>query len=42
MVGVSKWGLETCQKVQEDYTSHSWEPLKPRFEKPEGLQMNKD
>jgi homogentisate 1,2-dioxygenase len=34
MVGVTEWGLETCQKVQNDYNSHSWETLKPHFKLP--------
>jgi hypothetical protein len=32
MVGVSKWGLKTCQKVQHDYNAESWTPLKSRFD----------
>lgn len=32
MVGVSEWGLNTCEKVQQDYTAESWEPLKRRFD----------
>ncbi|PGH08214.1 homogentisate 1,2-dioxygenase [Blastomyces parvus] len=34
MVGVSEWGLKTCQKVQEDYNDESWTPLKPNFQNP--------
>jgi len=34
MVGVSEWGLKTCQKVQQDYHEESWEPLKPMFVNP--------
>ena len=37
MVGVTEWGLCKCKKVQEDYNSESWEPLKARF-KGEGLK----
>lgn len=33
-VGVSEWGLKTCEKVQPDYTAESWEPLKPIFKNP--------
>lgn len=31
MVGVTRWGLETCEKIQEDYNAHSWESLQPHF-----------
>jgi len=31
MLGVTEWGLKTCQKVQPEYLAHSWEPLKPHF-----------
>jgi homogentisate 1,2-dioxygenase len=34
MVGVTEWGLKNG-KVQEDYNEESWEPLKPRFKRPE-------
>ncbi|OAX78175.1 homogentisate 1,2-dioxygenase [Emergomyces africanus] len=34
MVGVSEWGLKTCQKVQEDYNSESWTSLKRNFRNP--------
>jgi homogentisate 1,2-dioxygenase len=34
MVGVSEWGLKTCEKVQEDYNAESWEPLKRHFVNP--------
>lgn len=34
MVGVSEWGLKTCEKVQEEYNQHSWEPLKRHFKNP--------
>ncbi|KAK2871636.1 hypothetical protein FQN49_002989 [Arthroderma sp. PD_2] len=34
MVGVSEWGLKTCQKVQEDYNEESWTPLKRNFKNP--------
>lgn len=34
MVGVSEWGLKTCQKVQEDYNDESWTPLKRNFVNP--------
>jgi len=35
MVGVSQWGMKTCQKVQPEYNAHSWEGLKPKFKRPE-------
>lgn len=31
MVGVSEWGLQTCEKVQEDYNAESWEELQSNF-----------
>ncbi|KAK2733375.1 hypothetical protein FQN55_003388 [Onygenales sp. PD_40] len=34
MVGVSEWGLKTCQKVQEDYNDESWTPLRRNFQNP--------
>ncbi|GAD97573.1 homogentisate 1,2-dioxygenase [Paecilomyces variotii No. 5] len=34
MVGVSEWGLKTCQKVQEKYNDESWRPLKRHFKNP--------
>lgn len=35
MLGVTDWGLKTCQKVQDDYNAHSWTPLKVHFKHPE-------
>ena len=35
MVGVTEWGLKTCEKVQEEYNKHSWEPLKVHFKRPQ-------
>ena len=40
MVGVTEWGLKTCKKVQEDYTAHSWAPLKVHFKRPEGTGLS--
>jgi homogentisate 1,2-dioxygenase len=34
MVGVSEWGLKTCKKVQKGYNEESWEPLRPKFQRP--------
>ncbi|KID83616.1 Homogentisate 1,2-dioxygenase [Metarhizium guizhouense ARSEF 977] len=31
MMGVTDWGLETCNKVQEHYNEESWVPLKRRY-----------
>ncbi len=36
MVGVTEWGLKTCQKVQADYNEESWTPLKAHFKIPGG------
>lgn len=33
MLGVTKWGLETCQKLQANYNEESWMELKPRFKR---------
>lgn len=38
MVGVSEWGLKTCQKVQGDYNDESWRPLKRNFENPNKMR----
>jgi homogentisate 1,2-dioxygenase len=40
MLGVTEWGLKTCQKVQEEYNEHSWEPLKAHFELPEAFKKS--
>ncbi|KAH6887457.1 homogentisate-dioxygenase [Thelonectria olida] len=34
MLGVTKWSLDTCQKVQELYNEHSWGQLQRRFSPP--------
>lgn len=39
MVGVTEWGLEKCEKVQEGYNDESWVPLKVHFKKPEGKSV---
>lgn len=41
MLGVTKWGLQTCEKVQEEYNKHSWEPLKPMFKNPSRITVLK-
>ncbi|KAL2126188.1 hypothetical protein VTI74DRAFT_1513 [Chaetomium olivicolor] len=33
MVGVTDWGLKTCQKVQEEYSEHSWGGVKVHWKK---------
>lgn len=38
MLGVTNWGLETCQKVQKDYNEESWQTLKSNFVPPQGSQ----
>ena len=35
MVGVTQWGLESCQKVQKQYNAESWEPLRVHFRRPD-------
>ncbi|KAL2068421.1 hypothetical protein VTL71DRAFT_16519 [Oculimacula yallundae] len=34
MMGVTHWGLKTCQKVQKDYNEESWRSLKSNFVPP--------
>lgn len=34
MIGVTDWGLDTCRKVQEGYSSESWVGLKRHFKRP--------
>lgn len=31
MMGVTDWGLETCEKVQDDYNEQTWAKLEPKF-----------
>lgn len=31
MIGVTEWGLKTCQKIQKHYNEHSWTDLKVNF-----------
>ncbi|KAL2175033.1 Homogentisate 1,2-dioxygenase [Thermothelomyces heterothallicus CBS 202.75] len=33
MVGVTDWGLKTCQKVQAEYSEHSWGGVKVHWKK---------
>ena len=37
MMGVSEWGLKTCDKVQDTYNGTTWEPLKVHFKRPEQM-----
>ncbi|UNI22735.1 Homogentisate 1,2-dioxygenase [Purpureocillium takamizusanense] len=39
MVGVSEWGLRTCQKVQEGYNEESWGAVQSHFTLPEGKKV---
>ncbi|KAI5457648.1 Homogentisate 1,2-dioxygenase [Mariannaea sp. PMI_226] len=34
MMGITDWGLKTCEKVQPEYSKHSWSELKPHFKRP--------
>lgn len=34
MLGVTEWGLETCEKLQGDYNDESWMDLKSHFQPP--------
>lgn len=34
-IGVTEWGLKTCQKVQKDYNKHSWMDLNVNFKMPD-------
>ncbi|KAH7021491.1 homogentisate 1,2-dioxygenase [Microdochium trichocladiopsis] len=34
MLGVTEWGLETCQKLQPNYNDESWMELKSHFQPP--------
>ncbi|KXJ86871.1 homogentisate 1,2-dioxygenase [Microdochium bolleyi] len=34
MLGVTEWGLQTSQKLQENYNVESWMELKPHFKRP--------
>ena len=36
MVGVTEWGLRTCQKVQEKYNEESWGNVPVHWKRPEG------
>lgn len=39
MVGVTQWGLRTCQKVQEGYNEESWGGVVNHWKMPEGLKV---
>ncbi|TLS24543.1 hypothetical protein PpBr36_08738 [Pyricularia pennisetigena] len=40
MVGVTDWGLRTCQKVQEGYSQESWGGVKTHWKRPEGASAD--
>uniref|UniRef100_L7JL17 homogentisate 1,2-dioxygenase n=1 Tax=Pyricularia oryzae (strain P131) TaxID=1143193 RepID=L7JL17_PYRO1 len=40
MVGVTDWGLRTCQKVQEGYSQESWGGVKTYWKRPEGASAD--
>lgn len=35
MLGVTQWGLKTCEKVQETYVQESWQSLKVHWKMPD-------
>ena len=37
MIGITEWGLNKCQKLQEEYSEESWGGLKDRFSPPSGI-----
>ncbi|KAL2214453.1 homogentisate 1,2-dioxygenase [Sarocladium strictum] len=39
MMGVTEWGLRTCQKVQEGYNEESWGGIKTHFKLPENAKV---
>ncbi|KAK5995244.1 Homogentisate 1,2-dioxygenase [Cladobotryum mycophilum] len=39
MVGVTEWGLRTCQKVQEGYNEESWGSVRTHWVQPEGKEV---
>ncbi|PCD33265.1 hypothetical protein AU210_009494 [Fusarium oxysporum f. sp. radicis-cucumerinum] len=39
MVGVTQWGLRTCQKVQEGYNEESWGGVVNHWKMPQGLKV---
>ncbi|KAK7424726.1 hypothetical protein QQX98_000304 [Neonectria punicea] len=39
MVGVTEWGLRTCQKVQEGYNEESWGGVRTHWKLPEGMKV---
>ena len=39
-LGLTKWGLETCRKVQPGYSKDSWSGLKVYWKRPEGVKDN--
>jgi homogentisate 1,2-dioxygenase len=39
MIGVTEWGLSTCQRLQDKYSEHSWVGLQAHFELPDGVEV---
>lgn len=39
IMGVSEWGLRTCQKVQEGYNEESWCGVVTHWKRPEGKEV---
>lgn len=39
MIGVTEWGLRTCQRLQNKYNEHSWTGLQTHFELPDGAEV---
>ncbi|KAK4550034.1 hypothetical protein LTR36_003001 [Oleoguttula mirabilis] len=42
MVGVTSWGLEHREKVQEGYNKESWEPLVSHFDESAATVMDNE
>jgi len=39
MLGVTEWGLQTCQKVQAGYSDSSWGKVKTHWTRPDGVDL---
>jgi homogentisate 1,2-dioxygenase len=39
MMGVTEWGLRTCQKVQDGYNEESWLGVRRHWVRPEGKEV---
>lgn len=40
MIGVTEWGLKTCNKVQKAYNEHSWGQMKVHWKMPAGAKAD--